>query len=338
MSPAVAATASAIAASAVVSIHDLQHIQTDNSAPAEWKISALYTYPVKSCQPAALQESQVAATGLAYDRLWMLTDARSGRFVTQRQVSKLALVKVTINEADDTLGLSTEAMPTTLRLPLHPQLGRDLGEQFKVRVWYDDVFGRCCGKQANDWLTEFVGRPIRLLYKDPAAQRLVSRYLPAKEVCPEPPQSGFADVFPFHITTDVSLCDVNKHVPRPLEHRNFRPNIVLSAVDPDTLPYDEETWRRIEFSDDCGGRYWSMFVTSRTPRCTMPNVELETGAMSADREPMESLRKFRCVDPGKPTYVCFGMQAAPQRIGQTVRVGQSVFVRERGFHSLTESL
>ncbi|KAJ2852474.1 hypothetical protein GGI22_005177 [Coemansia erecta] len=302
-----------------------------------WRVSALYSYPVKSCQAAELRKSPVTETGLAYDRLWMLTDARSGRFVTQRQVPRLALIRVAIDEHSGTLELSAESMATALRLPLHPQPGADLGAQFKVRVWYDTVVGRCCGAQANGWLTEFVGKPIRLLYKDADEQRLVSRYAPARDVCPVAPQSGFADVFPFHITTDVSLDEVNRHVPRPLRQQNFRPNIVLTAASRTARAYDEETWKRIEFAGSAQPP-WSMLITSRTPRCTMPNVDLDTGAMSADREPLESLRRFRCVDPGQPQVPCFGMQAAPQQVGQRICVGQAVYVRERGFHSLTEPL
>ncbi|KAJ1668083.1 hypothetical protein IW140_000750 [Coemansia sp. RSA 1813] len=310
-----------------------------DDASTVWKVSALYTYPVKSCQAAVLRKSLVTETGLAYDRLWILTDTRSGRFVTQRQVPKLALVRVSIDEVGGILELSAESMPTTLRLPLHPQLGTDLGEKFKVRVWYDTVYGCCCGDSANSWFTEFTGKPIRLLYKDPREQRLVSRYVPPKDVCPVVPQSGFADVFPFHITTNVSLDDVNRHVPRPLKQQNFRPNIVLTTDSPAVPPYDEETWKRIEFiAHASSSSSWSMFITSRTPRCTMPNVDLKTGVMSTDREPLESLRKFRCVDPGQPKFSCFGMQAAPQQAGQSIYVGQTVCVRERGFHSLTEPL
>ncbi|KAI8322529.1 hypothetical protein GQ54DRAFT_145844 [Martensiomyces pterosporus] len=304
----------------------------------QWVVKALYAYPVKSCGPVRLSEALVGETGLAYDRLWMLTDAKTGRFLTQRQEPKMTLINVSINRAEDKLELSTAAMPTTLRLPLHPQPGKGLGEQFTVRVWYDSVLGRSCGQEADDWLSEFLGKPIRLLYKDPAEPRLVSRYLPKEGSCEVPPQSGFADVHPFHITTDPSLDDVNKRVPRPLTHQNFRPNIVFSPVSPSAAPYDEETWKRIEFEPRSDSGAWSMLIASRTSRCTMPNVDIETGTMSADHEPQASMKTFRCTDPGKPTRICFGMQAVPQRIGQTIAVGQAVSVCERGLHSLAVSL
>ncbi|KAJ2808269.1 hypothetical protein H4R20_000952 [Coemansia guatemalensis] len=299
---------------------------------SKWTVSALYTYPVKSCQGVSMDSSPVTETGLAYDRKWMIVNAKSGRFVTQRQVPRLALVRVSINAP--WLELSAPSMSSVLKLPLRPK-DTELGPPTKVRVWYDDVVGRCCGEEASLWLTEFVGRPMRLLYKDPDSRRLISRYAPPADLCQVPVQSAFADVHPFHIVTDVSLNEINRHVPRKLSPANFRPNIVLSAADTAAQPYDEEEWTRIEFEDT---QRWSMFVISRTPRCTVPNVDLETGQMSTDGEPMASLRKFRCVDPGNPKFVCFGMQAVPSNIGQIVCVGQSLTVRERGTHSLTEPL
>ncbi|KAJ2685431.1 hypothetical protein H4R19_006804, partial [Coemansia spiralis] len=213
------------------------------AARGAWKVSALFSYPVKSCRGIALHEATVGATGLDYDRLWMLVDARNGRFVTQRQVPRLALIRVAI--CGDVLELAADAMAAPLRLPLRPNADRDLGDRLTVRVWYDNVAGRCCGPAAAAWLTAFVGRPTRLLYKDPAAPRLVSRYLPADGLCDAPPQTGFADVFPFHITTEPSLTDINQRVPHALTHRRFRPNIVLAPAGCRAEPYDEETWTRI---------------------------------------------------------------------------------------------
>ncbi|KAJ2500594.1 hypothetical protein GGH96_002637 [Coemansia sp. RSA 1972] len=294
----------------------------------EWTVCGLYTYPVKSCQGIALQSSTVTATGLQYDRLWMLVDARSGRFVTQRQHPRLALIRVTINEKCGMLELDAPGM-STLQVALNPT---DLGARVPVRVWYDTVMGRRCSAHADAWVTQFVGKPTHLLYKDPGPDhvRLVSRYVPEK--CAHAPQAGFADVFPLHVTTSPSLADVNSRVPHKLSHTHFRPNIVLSH--PHALPYEEERWTRVEIGQD----RWSLFITSRTPRCSMPNVDLEVGAMREDKEPMTSMRTFRCVDPGKPSFVCFGMQAAPERTGHTVCVGDPVVVREYGEHSLTEPL
>ncbi|KAJ2364612.1 hypothetical protein H4S01_003688 [Coemansia sp. RSA 2610] len=291
----------------------------------EWTVAELLVYPVKSCQGVSLASSPMTATGLKYDRHWMLVDKR-GRFVTQRQCPRLALIRVEIDEAGGEISLHTDEMPT-LRMPLNPG-DTDLGERLQVRVWYDMVAARHC-PQADAWVTQFVGKPTRLLYKDTERPRLVSRYVPKD--CVDAPQSRFADVFPLHITCSPSLADINTRVDRPLTHAHFRPNIVLAS--PTARAYDEEEWTRIEVNGS-----WSIMVTSRTPRCSMTNMDLKAGAMYEDKEPLSTLRTFRCVDPAKPAFVCFGMQAAPQRVGHTIRVGDSIVVRERGYHALTEPL
>ncbi|KAJ2494048.1 hypothetical protein IWW37_000126 [Coemansia sp. RSA 2050] len=137
----------------------------------------------------------------------MLTDARTGRFITQRQVPRLALTKVTIDPSSNTLGLSAPTT-STLHLALNPR-DADLSSQYKVRVWYDDVYGSSSSEAAQKWLTAFVGKPTRLLYRDSRETRLVPRYLPGDPTCHLLPQSGFADVFPFHTITEPSLSHVN---------------------------------------------------------------------------------------------------------------------------------
>ncbi|KAJ2781154.1 hypothetical protein GGI15_003296 [Coemansia interrupta] len=295
-----------------------------------WRVSALYTYPVKSCQGVSLTASEIGPTGLQYDRQWMIVGTKTGRFITQRQHPPLALIRVLIDQPHNQLTLHAPAMPQPLHLPLAPPACSS--DQYSVRVWYDTVSGLCCGPEAAQWLTEYIGKPVRLLRKHPDHPRLVSRYVPAE--CSQPPQAAFADVFPLHVTTTPSLAHLNGRLDRPLSQLNFRPNIVLDSAT--GKAYDEETWRALEVTGKEDS--WRLLVASRTPRCSMPNVDLETGRMHEDGEPMATMRTFRCVDPGKPTFVCFGMQAAPQHPGPTIRLGDLARVVARGHHELTEPL
>ena len=54
-------------------------------------IAALFVYPVKSCRGIALDFARLAERGLEHDREWMIVDG-DGRFVTQRDVPRLALI------------------------------------------------------------------------------------------------------------------------------------------------------------------------------------------------------------------------------------------------------
>ena len=55
-------------------------------------LTALNIYPVKSCRGIALAERAASPrTGLADDRHWMLVRP-NGRFVTQRELPRMALI------------------------------------------------------------------------------------------------------------------------------------------------------------------------------------------------------------------------------------------------------
>jgi uncharacterized protein YcbX len=59
------------------------------------RIASMHVYPVKGCGGVAFSSADVAVTGLVVDgigdREWMIVDA-TGRFVTQREYPRLALV------------------------------------------------------------------------------------------------------------------------------------------------------------------------------------------------------------------------------------------------------
>ncbi len=40
------------------------------------QVTALYCHPVKSCRGIALETAEVRVRGIAYDRQWMVVDAR----------------------------------------------------------------------------------------------------------------------------------------------------------------------------------------------------------------------------------------------------------------------
>ena len=66
-------------------------------------ISALNVYPVKGCRGIAVSQARVAVRGLAAttqsadagDREWMIV-GRDGRFVTQREYPRLALIETSL--------------------------------------------------------------------------------------------------------------------------------------------------------------------------------------------------------------------------------------------------
>lgn len=79
-------------------------------------VSALWIYPVKSCKGISLQEALVTPLGLAFDRKWCIVQADTGRFVTQRQHSKMALIETTLPTEAVTGDLDKLASGAALKL------------------------------------------------------------------------------------------------------------------------------------------------------------------------------------------------------------------------------
>ena len=91
---------------------------------------SLHVYPVKSCAGVAPDEALLIETGFEFDRAWMVVDAPA-RFVTQRELPRMALVQPTLKT--DELVLRAPGM-----LALHLALDR-VEAPMRVTVWNDEV-------------------------------------------------------------------------------------------------------------------------------------------------------------------------------------------------------
>ena len=155
-------------------------------------------------------------------------------------------------------------------------------------------------------------------------ERKVFRCAPREEQLGWQPVAGFADVYPVHILGIASTQELSRIQPSgtpPLSVERFRPNIIVAG----TPPYAEDSWKRIRI-----GTY-EYHVVSRCVRCTIPNVNLETGVKHRE-QPYKSLVSQRQIDKGAPGLGCFGMQMVPVLQNTEVRVGDAIEVLETGEH------
>ena len=199
-------------------------------------IAALNVYPVKGCAGIALAEASVAVRGLvatmpgalAGDREWMVVD-RDGRFVTQREYPRLALVRTSL--AAGTLVLCAPGIaPLALPLGDHGPPARE------VVVWNSRVPARDAGDEAARWLSGVLDADLRLVRFDPSHERRCDPAYAGDSGA----HTAFADGYPVLVIGEASLADLNarlaaKGVPA-LPMNRFRPNVVLAGLD----PYDED--------------------------------------------------------------------------------------------------
>lgn len=260
-------------------------------------LSGLYLYPMKSCAPLAVESARVEPRGLAHDRRWMVVDA-DGRFLTGREFPQLTLVRAV--PLDDGLSLEAPGMPA-LHVP-----AADTDEVLPVVVWKSDVLARPCSAIADDWLSAFLGQPVRLVRMDAGIHRPIAstHAQPGDEV-------SFADAFPLLLITRAALDGLNARLSQPVPMLRFRPNMVVDAAP----AHAEDGWSRIRI----GGHAFD--VGPACVRCVFTTVDFERGERDASGEPLRTLVTYRRGEEG----VTFGRNLIPRGTGM-LRVGDLVEV------------
>lgn len=264
-------------------------------------IAELNIYPVKSCRGIGLQSVRVLETGFADDRHWMLVRP-NGRFVTQRELPRLALIGTAVNAGS--LQLTAPGMPLL-------SVARDApGASLSVVVWKFSGGGIDCGDEAAAWCTQYLETPLRLVRFDPQQPRLCS----PEWTRDTPAHTEFADGYPILVISRASLADLNSRLPKALPMVRFRPNIVIDDVG----PYDEDRIHELT-SDETALR-----LVKPCTRCSITTTDQERGELDG-KEPLTTLKTYRF--DRELGGVCFGQNVIVVRgAGAQLRVGQKLEV------------
>ncbi len=257
-------------------------------------VSSLFIYPIKSCQGLSLTEMQFGARGPLLDRNWMVVDG-AGRFITQRECPRLALVQPTLE--GDRLTVHCQGFDS---LPI-PAGGE---QRTEVRVWNFTGPAVDLGADVTAWFTRVLRTPARLVRFDEAVHRATStRHTDLTS------EVTFSDGYPALLVSLESLGDLNRRLTAPLPMNRFRPNIVVR----DCPPFAEDTWSRIEAPD------LELAVVKPCTRCAITTVNQQTG--ETGKEPLRTLATFRKTDDG----VIFGQNCVHTGPG-TLRIGDELHV------------
>jgi uncharacterized protein YcbX len=264
-------------------------------------VFSLHTYPIKSCAGIAHDRLELDALGPVGDRRCMLVDS-NGRFITQRDAPRLALIRVELRE--NALALHAPGMPSLDVSLANPQ------ERIEVEVWRFRGDAMCVSAQADAWLGEFLATPARLVRVVPDMARLANRDWVAYDA-----PVAFADGYPILLISVASLDALNARIPgsASLPMTRFRPTLVVTGCD----PFAEDNWKTI----DVGGTL--LDVVKPCDRCAVTTVDPETAERGT--EPLKTLAQFR----RSPSGVLFGQNCAARAPG-ALEVGAAVRVLEAG--------
>lgn len=251
-------------------------------------ITELTIYPVKSLAGIQLTSSKVDSMGLQYDRRWMIVDA-NGKFITQRTVPQMVLIKTALDENQLTLSVSDQEPH---QVPLtHPN-----SEKMDVVVWKDSLTVSKVGNETDAWLSAVLGIPCHLVYIEDDVLRQCDL-----DFSQQGDRTGFADGFPILMISEESLNDLNARLDTTVDMRRFRPNIVIAGCE----PFAED-----ELSDFTLGDI-AMKGVKLCSRCPMPMVDPDVGERTS-QEPIATLAKYRKWD----SKIFFGMNVIHQQQGE----------------------
>lgn len=288
------------------------------------QVTQLRIYPVKSMGGTDLDVARVEPWGLEGDRRWALVD-EFGEKVTARQVR-------------DLLGLWVEQLDEeTIRI--HTREGDSIPVDIPLGIGPVPVshsrqgFAAPADQDVSEWISDRVGRPLRLVWQEDPTVRSVSgahggrpgESLSLADAGPllmtssasleqlqewvdaetdEPDPEGME---PDDVSVDVSGGGAARGAGEPLSMLRFRPNVVIDGE----VPFAEDGWSTVRIGD----------VEFRTAepcdRCVIATIDPET--LAGGKEPTRTLARHRRWD-GK---TWFGTRLVPLGEGE-LRVGDEV--------------
>ena len=259
------------------------------------QIKQINIFPIKSLGAIRPDSATLSDRGLTLDRRRMLVDP-TGRFVTQRQQPIMSQLAVEL-EGDSLRITDRRGGCEHLVVPLECT-----GATCDVTVFNDTCHAHVYSDDINDWFSDRLGIPVRLVYMPDDADRPID---PDYSINDE--QVSFADNYQVLIIGEASLTDLNSRLAEPVSMDRFRPNLVFTGGD----AFAEDRWKCIRVGDV------EFHAVKLCPRCVLTTVDPETSKMG--REPLKTLASYRTFDGG----AMFGQNLLHGNKG-TIRVGDRI--------------
>lgn len=258
-------------------------------------VKSIYSYPVKSLAGIAFETTNVEKRGFENDRRFMFID-RNNNFVTARTHHKLGGISVHFNNGE--LIFKNRFNHTRIK-----QKVKFLPGKISATIWRSKSTCNLIENNViDDWISDFVREPIRLVYMaDDDIRNVNPKYGKPGEIV------SFADGYPLLITNTRSLEELNRRLAQPVEMTRFRPNLVVDAES----AWEEDHWKKIKIGD--------VMIRMIKPcaRCVVTTINPKTGEMGI--EPLHTLSLFR----KENNKVLFGINAIAEQFG-VINVGDKV--------------
>lgn len=259
------------------------------------QLEAIYVHPLKSGRGIAYSRAYAAIPGLLHDREWLVV-GEDGKFLTARSHPQLVRVRIDLVPGAALFHYADLRPVMALMTCYHTPV--------ECQVWHDSFVAYHGDPRVDDWFSQVLQQPCRLLWLGAKPNRLQKD---------EAQGLTFADGYPYLLLNQSSLQALNQQLARPVNARHFRPNLVISGA----AAYEEDDWLRIRIGAV------SFAITKPCSRCVLTTVDPDSGVPDADNEPMKTLIRTRQLPEG----ICFGANLRALNEG-VIQEGDSVEVLE----------
>lgn len=264
-------------------------------------LSRLFIHPVKSMRGIGLTHAFADSSGFAFDRIFMVTQP-DGTFITARQYPQM--VRFLPSPLADGLHLAGPDGSTAL-----VRFADFAPQAAPTEVWGNHFTALIAPEAINSWLSGFFAREVQLRWVGPTLTRRVKRH--------ESVPLSFADGFPYLLTNEASLRDVQQRCPASVKMEQFRPNLVVTGAQ----AWEEDSWKVVRIGEVV------FDVVKPCSRCIFTTISPERGQKHPAGEPLATLQRFRTAQDNGD--VDFGQNLIPRNSG-VVRVGDEVAVLATG--------
>ncbi|MTD26584.1 YcbX family protein [Erwinia sorbitola] len=279
-------------------------------------LSRLFVHPVKSMRGMQVSHAQALTSGLAFDRIFMLTEP-DGTFITARQYPEMVLFTPAL--IVDGLHLSApDGSSATVRF------ADFLTSPAPTEVWGSQFTALIAPEAINQWLSSFFPRQVQLRWVGPEMTRRVKRL--------DQVPLGFADGYPFLLVNEASLRDLQQRCPAGVKMEQFRPNLVVSGAS----AWAEDSWASLRIGEII------FDVPKPCSRCVLTTISTQHGRKHPRGEPLNTLQGFRSALDGSGD-IDFGLNLVARSSG-VIRAGDRLEVlttgtpRAYGAGQVTETL
>lgn len=242
------------------------------------RLAGVNVHPVKSTAIRPLEQAYVGRFGIVGDREWMVVDNEAGKLVTARELPGLFTIVADCQQDCE----QSSPRTTGLRLtapgvePLDVAVPGPAAATREVRVHSGPPMpARLAGDDADEWLSEVLGRDVRLVWCADPSQRVLKAELGAEH-------AAFQDDSAVTLLSTASVAQVSTWAQKPIESRRFRPNLVVAGAD---QPFAEDDWREIAIGEA------RLRVVSRVDRCVMTTIDPDT--LERGKDPLRTLARHR---------------------------------------------